>query len=79
MPSHHLVFMSALIASIYIYQKRLAISLAVLTVITGIARVAAGIHYPSDIVAGAVLGVGIAYLYHWGLLKFINEKRLELN
>jgi membrane-associated phospholipid phosphatase len=78
MPSHHVVFMATLIASVYIYQKRLATLLAVLTVISGIARVAAGIHYPSDIVAGAVLGVGIAYLYRWGLLKFIDEKHLAL-
>lgn len=79
MPSHHVVFMTTLIVSVYMYQKKLAILLALLTVITGIARVAAGIHYPSDVLVAAVLGVGIVYLYRWSLLKFMGEKSLALD
>jgi len=58
MPSHHIVFMVALITTVFFYEKRLATLLALLTLITGVARVVAGIHYPSDIVVGAVLGAG---------------------
>lgn len=64
MPSHHLVFMAALVASVYYYDKRPATVFAVLTLITGVARVVAGIHYPSDILVGAVVGVGIIFVYH---------------
>ncbi|HEY4963584.1 MAG TPA: phosphatase PAP2 family protein [Candidatus Saccharimonadales bacterium] len=78
MPSHHIVFMVALIVSVYFYQRRLATFLALLTVLTGIARVAAGIHYPSDVLVGAVLGAGIAYLYRWGLVKLIDPRKLLL-
>lgn len=64
MPSHHIVFMVALVASVYYYDKRTAIFFGFLTLITGIARVVAGIHYPTDILVGAVIGAGIVYLYH---------------
>ena len=64
MPSHHLVFMAALAASVYYYDRRSAIFFAVLTLITGMARVVAGIHYPTDILVGALIGVAIVYLYH---------------
>jgi membrane-associated phospholipid phosphatase len=63
MPSHHVVFMVTLVASIYFYQKGFAALLAGLTLVSGIARVAAGIHYPSDILVAAILGVAILYLY----------------
>lgn len=63
MPSHHIVFMVTLVVSIYFYDRRFATFLALLTLLTGIARVIAGIHYPSDIIVGAILGVGIVYLY----------------
>lgn len=64
MPSHHIVFMVALVASVYYYDKRTAAIFAVLTLITGGARVVAGIHYPSDILVGAVIGAGIIFVYH---------------
>jgi membrane-associated phospholipid phosphatase len=65
MPSHHIVFMVALVTSIFFYRKSFAMLLAALTLVTGIARVVAGIHYPSDILVGAILGVVIVYLYRW--------------
>ncbi len=32
---------------------------------SGISRIAGGKHFPSDVLAGAALGVGCAYLVHW--------------
>ena len=74
MPSHHIVFMVTLVVSIFFYQKGFATFLAALTLLTGIARVVAGIHYPSDILVGAILGVVIVYLYRW----FVPAKSLSL-
>ena len=74
MPSHHMVFMATLITTVYFYEKRCAAILAVLTILTGVARVVAGIHYPSDILVGVVVGVAVAYLYRWSLQKFFNKK-----
>ncbi len=79
MPSHHIVFMVALITTVFFYERRFATFLALLTLVTGVARVVAGIHYPSDIVAGAVLGAGIAYLYRWGMVKLFSEKSMLLD
>ncbi len=65
MPSSHIIFMVTLVVSIFFYQKGFASALAALTLLTGAARVVAGIHYPSDILVGAILGVVIVYLYRW--------------
>lgn len=74
MPSHHLVFMAALVATVYYYDKRSATFFAVLTLITGMARVVAGIHYPTDILVGAVIGAAIVYIYH----RVVSAKALSL-
>jgi len=79
MPSHHIVFMTTLVVSIYFYDKRFGTLLALLTLLSGIARVIAGIHYPSDILVGAALGVSIVYLYRWALLKVVDQKNLLFN
>lgn len=79
MPSHHIAFMMTLVISVYFYDRRIAALLALLTLISGIARVAAGIHYPSDILAGAALGVAVVYIYRWALVRFSSEKQLALD
>jgi len=56
MPSHHMVFMAALSAVVFFYDKLASTPLIVMTVLSGIARVAAGIHYPTDLIAGIALG-----------------------
>ena len=79
MPSHHMVFLAALITTVYFYEKRCAAVLTVLALGTGIARVVAGIHYPTDIIVGSVLGIAIAYVYHRILLKYVNPKLTVLD
>ena len=79
MPSHHIAFMMTLVISVYFYDRRIAAILALLTLISGVARIGAGIHYPSDILAGAALGIAIVYIYRWTLGKFSGEKQLALN
>ena len=58
MPSHHTVFMIALAAAIYIRHRLVGLALGILTLICGIARIAAGIHYPTDVIAGLAIGIG---------------------
>lgn len=55
-PSGHATLMFALAATMYVYDKRAGIFLGVLAVMTGIARVLAGVHYWDDILGGALLG-----------------------
>lgn len=69
MPSHHVVFMTAALTMIYFYNRYFALSLLLLTLITGVARVTAGIHYPSDILVGLLIGSIVSWIYFAFLQK----------
>jgi membrane-associated phospholipid phosphatase len=69
MPSHHMVFMATAVAMVYFYDKFFGLFLFVLTIVSGLARVSAGIHYPSDVVAGIVLGWLVSRLYQFLMRK----------
>lgn len=56
-PSGHTIFLFALGAAAHFFNKKLAYFLYASGLLIGIARVAAGVHYPSDIVGGIVLGM----------------------
>ena len=69
-PSGHTIFMFALATGVYRVNKKLAYWLFASGALIGLARVAGGVHYPSDILGGALLGTGTAYLLFesWGAL-----------
>jgi len=71
MPSHHAVFMVAIATCTFFYNRSLGLILGMLTLISGIARVSAGVHYPTDIIAGFGVGIGcvLATRYLLGLLR----------
>lgn len=73
MPSHHMVFMVSAVVMIFFYNRTFALALFVLTLISGVARVSAGIHYPSDVIAGVLLGWLVSYAY----LFFMRKSNLE--
>lgn len=51
-------------AGVWPVQRRLGRLLAVLAALYGVARVYAGVHFPSDIVAGGAIGVGMVYVLY---------------
>src|SRR6266481_451482 len=61
-PSGHASAMFALAAAFYFYDKRLGFWLYIAAIVTGIFRVVTGLHYPSDILGGAILGISVAFL-----------------
>ncbi len=63
-PSGHAIFFFALATGVYFVNKRYGRGLLIFSVFMGIARIAAGVHWPSDIAAGAILGVLIAIVIH---------------
>jgi membrane-associated phospholipid phosphatase len=64
-PSKHAIATFAMGASVYFSGHRnLGIFLFVCAALVAISRVAAGVHYPSDVLAGAILGVGSAYFVY---------------
>lgn len=56
-PSGHAVFFFSLATTIWLHNRRLGVLFYALALINGITRVIAGVHWPSDILGGALLGI----------------------
>jgi len=63
-PSGHGVFFFALAMSLFFYHRKWGIWYFVLAALMGIARIAAGVHWPIDIIGGALIGIVSAFLIH---------------
>ena len=61
-PSGHTMVTFTVAATLAFYYPRMAIILYPLAALVGLSRVYLGSHYPSDVVAGAFLGIGFTYL-----------------
>lgn len=61
-PSGHAAFFFALAASLYFYNKKWGICFFLAATIISISRVIAGVHYLSDILGGALVGIAVAYV-----------------
>ena len=67
MPSSHAANWVALTVVAAVYYRKSICFLLPLAVIIGFSRVYLGAHYPSDVLAGAVLGASYAGVIIWGL------------
>jgi 4-amino-4-deoxy-L-arabinose transferase-like glycosyltransferase/membrane-associated phospholipid phosphatase len=70
MPSNHAVNAFAFITPFYILiKKRMRYALIAVAVLVGFSRVYVGVHYPFDVLAGALLGIllsiSVIGLYNW--------------
>jgi len=61
-PSGHATFFFALAATIYFYNKKWGAWFFLAAIIISVSRVIAGVHYPSDILGGALVGIAVAYV-----------------
>lgn len=59
-PSGHAALFFAMAMAIYFYNKKWGIWFFIAAILMGISRVIAGVHYPTDILGGAAIGVIIA-------------------
>lgn len=64
-PSGHATFYFSLATIVYFYNKKLGIIFFVASFFIALSRVFVGVHWPSDILAGAILGVLMGYFLNW--------------
>lgn len=74
-PSGHTIFLFALAAATYSFNKKLGLGIGISGILVGVARVAAGVHYPSDILGGAVLGIIVGAVLQRIILRVPHFKR----
>ncbi|HLF54141.1 MAG TPA: phosphatase PAP2 family protein [Candidatus Nanoarchaeia archaeon] len=61
-PSNHASVSFALAQTLFFADKKLGIVAYVLAVLVSVSRVFVGVHYPSDVLAGALVGVLSAFI-----------------
>lgn len=74
-PSDHTLLAMTVSAVIFSYNKKLGIFLAILTLATGYARVAAGIHHQIDVLAAAAVAIVAVYMAAKILNQFAKHGR----
>ena len=63
-PSEHAAILFALAMTIFYFSKKLGWWYLAFALVVGLARIFAGVHWPVDILGGAVIGVVSAWLIH---------------
>jgi undecaprenyl-diphosphatase len=70
LPSNAAALGFAIAASVWIYQRTWGWALLIVASFFGLSRVFGGVHYPFDVLAGAVLGCGSAWFIHKQKMTF---------
>ncbi len=61
-PSDHTLLSMTIASVIFVYHRKLGIFLAILSLATGYARIAAKIHHQIDVLAAAVIAIAAVYI-----------------
>lgn len=61
-PSGHSALFFAMATAIYLYNKKWGAWFFAAAIIMNVGRIVAGVHYPSDILGGMIIGIITAYL-----------------
>lgn len=72
-PSGHATFFFALSTIVYFYNKKMGFWFYVVSVLIVFGRVFVGIHWPSDILAGAILGILVGFVLNWLFRNHANK------
>lgn len=60
-PSGHAAFYFSMATSVFLYNKKWGSGLLISVLLITVSRVAAGVHYPTDIIGGMIIGMIVAY------------------
>lgn len=70
-PSAHTFLSFAIATTVILYgHKKLGFAMLIIAIGIGISRIAAGLHYPSDVLGGAIIGVFSGTLAYWFMEHF---------
>ncbi|MFH1037033.1 MAG: phosphatase PAP2 family protein [Patescibacteria group bacterium] len=73
-PSGHAAFYFALSTAVYLHNKKLGIFFLISTFLITFSRVFVGVHWPSDILAGAIIGIFSGWLANKLYKRFLQPK-----
>ena len=73
-PSGHAAFFFALATGVYLYNKKAGHIYLFLAGLMGLARIFVSVHWPLDILAGAILGWATALMINKALKSFLRKK-----
>ena len=77
-PSGHAAFFFAMATAVYFYNKKWGIGFFIAAILMNISRVIAGVHYPSDILAGAIIGIYIGIILCYYVFRKIGKKEASI-
>ena len=73
-PSGHSAFFFAMAMAVYLYNKKWGMGFFIAAILMNISRIIAGVHYPSDILGGMIIGALTAYSIFYFAEKEYNLK-----
>jgi undecaprenyl-diphosphatase len=77
-PSGHSAFFFAMATAIYLYNKKWGVWFFIAAILMNISRVVAGVHYPSDILGGVIIGIVVGYaIFFFARKRRTNEKEID--
>ncbi len=74
-PSGHAAFFFAVAMSAFFYRRTLGIIFFAIAIYMSTGRIEAGLHWPSDILVGALIGIFSAWLAHLLFKRFWNKTK----
>lgn len=73
-PSAHASIFSAISTVIFFHNKKMGIAFFCTTLVIGLGRILAGVHYPSDIAAGLIVGIVSGLLGYYSVTLLPKKK-----
>lgn len=62
-PSEHATVFFALATAVYFLNKKIGVWMYIFALLMGLSRIVLGVHYPGDILGGAVLGTIVSFIF----------------
>lgn len=78
-PSGHAAFFFAMATAIYLYNKKWGLYFFIGAIFMNISRIVAGVHYPSDIIGGMIVGVIVAYVVFYFAEKIMVQSSIDIS